>query len=138
MPPIDLGLLALRGAGFLLAFTFGIQKIGWYIAALHSDGPLGSVGLAPLIAQMGFPASVVLALWITLNESVGAFLIGCGLFTRVAAISLALGMVGALYTSIRLGEDWLRAALYLIVFATLALTGPGKLSIDQWWQARRR
>jgi hypothetical protein len=28
----DLGLLVLRIAGFLLAFTFGIQKIGWYIA----------------------------------------------------------------------------------------------------------
>jgi len=30
----------LRSAGLLLAFTFGIQKIGWYIAALHSGAPL--------------------------------------------------------------------------------------------------
>ena len=134
---LDLGLLALRSAGFLLAFTFGIQKIGWYITALHSKAPLASVGLAPLIAKMGFPASVVLALWITFNESIGAFLIGCGLFTRVLAISSALGMIGALYTSVQLAEDWLRAALYLIVFIALSLMGPGRFSIDRLLQSRK-
>ena len=133
----DLGLLVLRIAGFLLAFTFGIQKIGWYIAAFQSSAPFTSVGLAPLIAKMGFPASVILALWITFNESMGAFLIGCGLFTRVLAISLALGMIGACYTSVRLGEDWLRAALYLIVFVALSLTGAGKFSIDRLLQIRK-
>jgi uncharacterized membrane protein YphA (DoxX/SURF4 family) len=34
------------------------------------------------------------------------------------------------YTSVRLGEDWLRAALYLIIFITLILTGPGEFSLD--------
>jgi len=88
---IDRGLLTLRSAGFLLAFTFGIQKIGWYIAAFHSEKPFASIGLTPLIALMGFPVPVVLALWITFNESVGAFLIGCGLFTRVLAVNAAFG-----------------------------------------------
>jgi len=37
---------------------------------------------------------------------------------------------GGLYTSVRLGEDWLRAALYLIIFVALILTGPGKFSLD--------
>jgi len=134
---LDLGLLALRAAGFLLAFTFGIQKIGWYITAFHSNAPFASVGLASLIAKMGFPASIILALWITFNESIGAFLIGCGLFTRALAISSALGMAGALYTSVQLGEDWLRAALYLIVFIALSLTGPGKISIDRQLQTRK-
>jgi uncharacterized membrane protein YphA (DoxX/SURF4 family) len=134
---LDLGLLALRSAGFLLAFTFGIQKIGWYITAFHSNAPFASVGLAPLIAKMGFPASIILALWITFNESIGAFLIGCGLFTRVLAISSALGMIGALYTSVQLNEDWLRAALYLIAFGALSLTGAGRFSIDRLLQSRR-
>lgn len=134
---LDFGLLALRGAGFLLAFTFGIQKIGWYISAFHSNTLFASIGLAPLIAKMGFPASVFLALWITFNESIGAFLIGCGAFTRVLAISSALGMAGALYTSVQLGEDWLRAALYLIVFGALSLTGPGKFSVDRQFKARK-
>jgi uncharacterized membrane protein YphA (DoxX/SURF4 family) len=134
---LDVGLLVLRAAGFLLAFTFGLQKIGWYIAAFYSDKAFSSIGLAPLIAKMGFPAAVILALWVTLNESVGAFLIACGLFTRVFAISAALGMIGALYTSVRLGEDWLRAALYLIVFVTLSLTGPGRFSLDRYLQIRK-
>jgi uncharacterized membrane protein YphA (DoxX/SURF4 family) len=134
---VDLGLLVLRGAGFLLAFTFGIQKIGWYISAFHSKAALASVGLAPLIAKMGFPASVILALWITFNESIGAFLIGCGLLTRIFAVSAALGMGGALYTSVQLGEDWLRAALYLISFSALSLTGAGKFSADRLLQVRR-
>jgi uncharacterized membrane protein YphA (DoxX/SURF4 family) len=133
----DWGLLALRSAGFLLAFTFGLQKIGWYISAFHSGKPFSSIGLAPLIAQVGFPAPVILALWITFNESIGALFLGCGLFTRVLAASAALGMAGALYTSVRLGEDWLRAALYLIVFIGLSLTGPGKLSVDRILQIRK-
>jgi hypothetical protein len=104
---IDRGLLLLRAAGFLLAFTFGIQKIGWYVTAFHAGKPLSSIGLSPLIAHVGFRLPVILALWIT------------------------LGMVGALYTSVRLGEDWLRAALYLIIFLGLTFTGAGKFSIDR-------
>jgi DoxX. len=128
---IDPGLLLLRAAGFLLAFTFGIQKIGWYVTAFHAGKPLSSIGLTPLIAHVGFPLPMILALWITLNESIGAFFVGMGFLTRYAAASLALGMVGALYTSVRLGEDWLRAALYLIIFAGLSFTGAGKFSIDR-------
>jgi uncharacterized membrane protein YphA (DoxX/SURF4 family) len=134
---IDTGLLLLRAAGFLLAFTFGVQKIGWYVTAFHAGKPLSSIGLAPLIAHVGFPLPVVLALWIALNESIGAFLIGIGFLSRFAAVSVALGMIGALYTSVRLGEDWLRAALYLIIFIGLTFTGPGRFSIDHLLQARK-
>ena len=134
---LDLGLFVLRTAGFFLAFTFGIQKIGWYIAGFHLNKAFSSIGLAPLIAKMGLPAAVILALWITFNESIGAFLIGCGLFTRLLACSAALGMAGALYTSVRLGEDWLRAALYLIAFASLSLTGGVRFSIDRRLQIRK-
>jgi uncharacterized membrane protein YphA (DoxX/SURF4 family) len=129
-PSRDLGLLILRGAGFLLAATFGLQKFSWYWTAFHAGKSLSAIGLAPLIARMGFPTPVVLALWITFNESIGALLIGCGFLTRILAASAALGMAGALYTSVRLHEDWLRAALYLIVFVALALIGPGKFSVD--------
>ena len=133
----DFGLLILRGAGLLLAGTFGVQKIGWYWSAFHAGKSLSSAGLAPLIARIGFPISFVLALWITFNESIGAILIGCGFLTRLLAASAALGMAGALYTSVRLGEDWLRAALYLIVFTALVLTGPGKFSVDHLLQRKK-
>jgi uncharacterized membrane protein YphA (DoxX/SURF4 family) len=46
-------------------------------------------------------------------------------------------MARALYTSVRLGEDWLRAALYLILFTTLVLTGPGKFSVDRLLQRKK-
>jgi uncharacterized membrane protein YphA (DoxX/SURF4 family) len=72
----------------------------------------------------------VLAIWITFNESIGAFLVGCGFLTRILSASLALGIAGALYVSVRLDEDWLRAALYLIIFITLIVTGPGEFSLD--------
>jgi uncharacterized membrane protein YphA (DoxX/SURF4 family) len=133
----DIGLLILRGAGFLLLFTFGFQKLGWYVSAFHSGKPLSSVGLAPLIAHVGFPLPVFVALWITLNESIGALLVGLGCFTRFAAGSAALGMVGALYTSVQLGEDWLRAALYLIVFTALAFASAGRFSVDHALQAKK-
>src|SRR5213083_3156139 len=133
----DWGLLVLRSAGFLLVFTFGLQKIGWYISAFQSDKPFSSIGLVPLIAHIGFPAPVILALWITFNESIGALFLGCGLLTRVLAASAALGMAGALYTSVRLGEDWLRAALYLIIFVTLSLTGAGKFSVDHLFKRKK-
>src|SRR5947208_14554365 len=88
------------------------------------------MGLGALIVRMGFPIPVLLALCITFTASIAAFLIGCGFFTRVLAASAALGMAGALYASVRLDEDWLRAALYLIVFVALPLIGPGKFSVD--------
>src|SRR6266480_152297 len=126
----DWGLLALRSAGFLLAFTFGLQKD----RMVHFRLPIRQTVLidwpGAVDREGRFPSSSYsLALWITFNESIGALFIGCGLFTRVLAASAALGMAGALYTSVRLSEDWLRAALYLIVFIGLSLTGPGKLSV---------
>ena len=93
----DFGLLILRGAGLLLAGTFGVQKVGWYWSAFHAGKSLSSAGLAPLIAKMGFPIPFALALWITFNESIGAFFIACGFLTRLLAASAALGMAGALY-----------------------------------------
>lgn len=134
----SLGLLLLRGAGLLLAFTFGRQKLGWYLAAWRSGQSMRGVGLAPLIGSLGFPVPFLLAVWETLNESMGAFLIGCGLLTRIAAASAAFGMVGALYASLQLKEDWLRAALYLIIFSALALTGSGELSFDHLLKVRRK
>ena len=131
----SLGLLLLRGAGFLLAFTFGRQKLGWYLAAWHSGEAMRSVGLALLIRSLGFPAPFLLAVWVTLNESADALLVGVGLLTRVMAASAALGMAGALYASLQLKEDWLRAALYLIIFSTVAFTGAGEWSPDRLIEA---
>jgi hypothetical protein len=49
----DFGLLILRIAGFLLVFTFGIQKIGWYWSALHAGKSFNRIGAAD--RKNGFP-----------------------------------------------------------------------------------
>jgi hypothetical protein len=125
----DLGLLILRGAGLLLALTFGVQKIGWYSSALHAGiFFINRIGAAD--RKNGFPnpchASYVDHVQ-RINRRVPHWL---RIFARLLAASLALGMAGALYTSVRLGEDWLRAALYLIISVTLIFTGAGKFSLD--------
>jgi putative oxidoreductase len=135
-PRVDAALLLLRGAALLLLLTFGLQKAGWYVQAFESGQPLASAGLAPLIRKMGFPAPGFLALLIAINETFGALLVAAGFFTRPAALALALGMIGALSVSLRLGEDPLRAFLYALTFVVLTVSGPGRWSIDRWMRAR--
>jgi uncharacterized membrane protein YphA (DoxX/SURF4 family) len=136
---IDGALFFLRiGSGLFLAVTFGWQKLFGYFILVHSGKSLATSGLAPLIRNMGFPAPAVLAVYAVLNESFGAFLVACGLWTRLASSLAALSMAGALFVSLRLGEEPLRAGLYLVFFSTLALTGPGKFSIDYLLDRRHR
>jgi uncharacterized membrane protein YphA (DoxX/SURF4 family) len=128
---IDAGLLVLRiGAGLFLLATFGWKKFVGYALLVHSGQAMSGAGLAPLIRAMGFPMPVFLGFYATLNESIGALLVACGLLTRYAAFLAALSMAGAFYVSLRLHEEPSRALLYLTMFTALVFTGPGKLSLD--------
>lgn len=136
---VDLGLLLLRGAALFLALTFGRQKVTTYVELMRVGGPLASSGLTPLIRAMGLPLPGLLGICAVLNESIGAMLIACGFLTRLCAAVGAVGMAVAFYVSLRLGEEPLRAWLYLIVFGTLTVAGPGRFSIDYlMWKQRRR
>ncbi len=127
----DLGLLVLRGSALLLLVVYGWRKFVSLFLLISGRQAWSSWGLAALIAKVGFPASVPLAVFVVLCESVGALFIALGLFTRVSAALAALSMAGALYFSLRMGERWHLAALYILSFVALALTGPGKFSIDR-------
>ena len=127
----DQGLLVLRAEGLLLFLTFGLGKLIGLILRIASGQPLGTSGIAKLIAGVGLPAAGLLAAFVVLSESIAALLTVIGWFTRTAATCAALSMAGALYYSLGAGEEPLRAAVYLVVFATLALTGPGRCSIDR-------
>lgn len=127
---MDAGLLILRAAGLFLALTFGAQKVLGYIALLRAGRSLASSGLAPLIHAMGLPAAGFLSVCAVLNESLGAILIAVGFLTRASAVIGALGMAVAFYVSLRLDEEPLRAALYLVIFATIGVAGPGRFSLD--------
>lgn len=127
----DLGLLVLRGEALLLLIVYGWRKFLALLLVVSGRQAWRSWGFAALIAKVGFPGSVPLAVFVCLCESVGALFIALGLFTRVSAVLTALSMAGALYFSLRMGEaSWHLAAVYVLSFVTLALTGPGKFSID--------
>jgi putative oxidoreductase len=101
--------------------------------------PWRTWGFAALIAKVGFPGAVPLAVFVCLCESVGAVFMVIGLFTRVSAALTAFSMAGALYFSLRVGEaSWHLAALYALSFVALALSGPGKVSIDQLLKSWRK
>jgi putative oxidoreductase len=135
----DYGLLVLRGSAALLLMVYGWKKFIWLFPLISGRVAWSSWGFAAQIGKMGFPLPILPAVFVVLCESVGALFIALGLFTRVSAALTALSMAGALYFSLRVGEaSWQLAAIYVLSFVTLALTGPGKLSIDQLLKSRRQ
>jgi uncharacterized membrane protein YphA (DoxX/SURF4 family) len=127
---VDIGLLILRFSGLFLLLTFGWQKLSGLVQLIHARESLSSAGLAPLIRDAGISAPALGYVYVTLSESTLILLIALGLFTRLSAACVALGMACAFYFSLRVGEEPLRAALYLLLFGALALTGPGRFSLD--------
>jgi putative oxidoreductase len=128
---------------------------GLYLAAAHGWGKV--VGLASGesrfvdgIAGMGFPAPVVFAWSAALAEFAGGLAIALGFFTRWAAAFAACTMFVAAFVRHRAASQllsWLGvaraseetvkgwgnpelAAVYLLVCVSLALLGPGRVSID--------
>jgi uncharacterized membrane protein YphA (DoxX/SURF4 family) len=128
------GLLILRlGAGLSLLMLFGAEKVR--DALLY--WATGHWSFIDFNRRMGVPAPVLAAYLQTVNESLAALLVSIGLFTRYAAVSVAAGFVAAVYYSRRAGEGaWIIAALYAVMFATLAFTRGGRWSMDQWLQCR--
>jgi uncharacterized membrane protein YphA (DoxX/SURF4 family) len=68
--------------------------------------------------------------------SFGTFLVTIGLLTRFAAGFGGLCWAWAMYGAISAGEEWavipVRAVLFIFIFVTLAIAGPGKYSGDGW------
>jgi uncharacterized membrane protein YphA (DoxX/SURF4 family) len=127
---LDLALLVLRAAGLLLVLTFGRLKFLSLAEQIYSGRHLNEWGMTAFLRDLRFPIPSLFAVLVTLNESVVALLIAIGLLTRTAASIAACGMVVAFSVSLRLGEEPLRALLYVFIFASVAILGPGKVSVD--------
>ena len=73
--------------------------------------------------------------WPLVLLSIGALLVTLGAWTRTSAALVALAWAWALYSGLHLGQGWfalpVRDVEFLILFAALALTGPGKYSIQR-------
>lgn len=117
----ELGLLALRvGAGVTMAFGHGLGKIP---PGDHVEN----------VSGLGLPMPELFAWASGIAEFVCALLVVVGLFTRPAALILAINMAVAfsLAHGGRAFADGEMAFLYLLIAVTFMLTGAGRLSIDR-------
>ena len=123
----DIALLLLRvGAFLLLALGHGVQK--WDTLMQNPQAfpdPLGIGHVPALICAMG-------------AECVMSLLVAVGLFCRLSCLPIVftLGMVALV---VHQGDPWPRtepSVLFLLIYAAIALAGPGKFSVDAWRKRR--
>jgi putative oxidoreductase len=131
----DVGLLLLR----LVLGAVGVAHGGQKLFALF--GGQGAGAFADYLATLGVPAPQVSARLAGAAEFFGGILLAAGLFTRAAAIPFAFTMGVAIWTVHRHAffaqNTGMEFPLTLGVAAlALALTGPGRLSLDAAFLAR--
>lgn len=120
---IDLALFLLRLTVGILMLTHGMGKF----TTLFGDEPIkfaDPIGL-------GEPASLVLAVF---AEVLCSILLIFGIATRLAAIPLLITMMVAFFivhANDELGHKEL-PLIYLMIYLCLAITGAGKISVDNW------
>lgn len=125
------------------------QAQGWGIAVLrvvvgivflvHGGQKLfawGFSNVAGFFGQVGIPLPMLAAIVVTLVEFLGGLALLLGLFTRWAAIPLALNMLGAMLTvhlkaGFFLPEGYEFVLTLLAANAALALLGSGEASLDK-------
>ncbi len=126
---LDLGIAVVRlGFGLMLALNHGLGKM----TALGNfvDG----------VAARGMPVPWVLGPAAALSEFLGGLLIAIGLFARPAAFFVMTTMVVAA-VHIHAADPFAKKELaitYAIAALAVLLAGPGKLSIDGHWLAKKR
>ncbi|MNK82101.1 putative oxidoreductase MhqP [compost metagenome] len=127
---MGLGLLIIRLIIGLLFIGHGAQKL---FGMFGGYGPKGTGGW---MESVGIKPGVAMAVISGLMELIGGTLFGLGLFTPVAAILIALTMVGAIVKVHGPNGLWATANGYeypLVVLAVVigvALTGAGAYSLD--------
>lgn len=130
----------LRGWGdfgpFVVRLALGAVFIGHGAQKLFGiwGGP-GLQGVTGMLASMGFQPPYLWALALALVEFVGGVLVFVGLFTRYAALALAVDMAVAILR-VHWGSFFLPGGMEfaLMLFAaavSLTLTGGRALSIDR-------
>ncbi|MCF3939316.1 DoxX family protein [Gordonia tangerina] len=125
---LDLGLLTLRTAVGATLFAHGTQKLaGWF------NGP-GIDGTAAGMDAMGFKPAKLSAVTAGVSEAAGG-LVALGAGTRVASAAGAAAMLAAAdvhrpngFFSQNGGLEF--PAVLGVASAALALTGPGRYSVD--------
>ncbi|PSR10257.1 MAG: DoxX family protein [Bacteroidetes bacterium] len=125
----DLSLLLLR----LVFGGFMLINHGWgKFLRFFEEGPLrfgDPIGL-------GKELSLALAVF---AEAGCGFLIAIGLFTRLATIPVLFTMLVAAFV-VHFADpfgDKESALLFATAYVVILLLGPGRYSVDSWWERRR-
>lgn len=128
------GLTQLQGWGItVLRVVVGI------VFLVHGGQKLfvwGFGGVAGFLGQVGIPAPMLAAVVVTLVELLGGLALLLGLFTRWAAIPLAINMAVAILTvhlqaGFFLPNGYEFALTLLAANVALALLGGGEASVDR-------
>ena len=124
----DLGLLAIRvWFGFVLAFAHGLGKVQ------------NLEGFVDTVQRREVPLPWLLGPAAALSEFLGGLLMGLGLATRLAALSVLVTMlVAGLF--IHAGDPFGKKELalsYAVAALAVLLAGPGRFSVDARWMGRR-
>ncbi len=98
---------------------------------------MGFGGVAGFLGSLGVPAPGLFAVIVTLVELLGGLALILGLFTRVVAVLLAVGMVVAIL-AVHLTNGFLAAnngyefpLVLLAASVALAVAGPGEAALDK-------
>ena len=131
---LDAGLLLLRvGVGAMFAIAHGGPKLLAGPPMWEKIGAaMGVVGIHVAPVAWGFLAAA--------SEGLGGFLLMLGLFARPAAFFMMVTMAVASTMHLAHGDGIQTASHAIemgIVFAALALTGPGRYSLD-WLRCSSR
>lgn len=119
----DLGLLLIRlGCGGSMAWLHGWSKVERLIDGAHRFPDPWGIGPLPSLVLAAFA------------EFACALAVALGFMGRWASLPLVITMGTAAFVH-HAGDPWGErelAVVYLIVFAGLLFTGPGKISVDRW------
>ena len=117
------GLLVLRVAGLSLFLKHGWEKLSGYSTMVqHFPDPI----------HIGAHASLAYAMF---SDGICSVLIILGLATRLAAAVILINILTAFvfvhHAAYFSNSHVELLALYIVIFATLLFTGPGRFSIDE-------
>jgi putative oxidoreductase len=126
---MDWGLLLLRLG--LAALLIGLH--GWTRLIRAFDFVVHGQAwtFVGVVQRLGFPFPSVFAVLSALSESVAVAFIALGLFTRPAAAIVAFNLAVAFYNEASKGDPFELPALYLLIAATLVVTGPGAFAVGR-------
>lgn len=124
----DIGLLVIRLVfGITMIAFHGLPKLMGGVELWTVIGSsMQNLGINFLHTAFGFSAGLI--------ETVGSLLLILGLWTRPAAILLAVTMFVAMINHLAIGDGWSvasHAIEFLAVFVAFAIMGPGKWSVDK-------